>query len=184
MARAFVAFDLPGDVREALAASRPAVEGEVGQARWVPVASQHLTLRFLGDVEAVILAETAGELRERLGGVSPVGIELAGTGFFPGRHRPRVAWIGGNATGIEPVLVAVDRAFESRGMPPRDRPWALHLTQARLRRFWRRTDVDRFLEWGTELELPSFEAREVIIFTSDLRPTGAVYTAVERIALG
>jgi 2'-5' RNA ligase len=33
------------------------------------------------------------------------------------------------------------------------------------------------------VELPAFECREVVLFQSDLRPDGAVYTALERFPL-
>ena len=58
-----------------------------------------------------------------------------------------------------------------------------HLTQARLVQPWRAGPVQEFLDWGATLRLPSFQAQEVVVFTSELPPAGPVYTVFERIRL-
>jgi 2'-5' RNA ligase len=57
------------------------------------------------------------------------------------------------------------------------------LTQARFKTQWSKAAVDRFLEWGDNLDLEAFICREVVLFSSDLQPGGAVYTALERFPL-
>jgi hypothetical protein len=43
--------------------------------------------------------------------------------------------------------------------------------------------VERFCEWGEGVRLARFCCAEVILFSSMLKPTGAVYTALDRISL-
>jgi 2'-5' RNA ligase len=113
-----------------------------------------------------------------------VPVALGGAGFFPNPRRPRVAWLGGTADGGAEVAAAVGRAVAAAGFAADRRRWTLHLTQARLHRPWPRTAVERFLDWGRGLEIDPFTCPEVVVFSSDLRPEGAVYTALERIPLG
>jgi len=181
--RAFVAFELPDDVCGAVVSGRRELECRLPKARWVRKENQHLTLRFLGDVPRIGLEDFAGRLREDLKGVPAVTVSLGGTGFFPGPSRARVAWIGGEVQGITPVLRAVDEAVSVLGLENRGGPWALHLTQARIVKPWRAESVRAFLDWGQALRLRTFQVREVVVFTSELRPGGAVYTAFERISL-
>jgi 2'-5' RNA ligase len=54
---------------------------------------------------------------------------------------------------------------------------------ARLKSQWSKEAVNRFLEWGDQLELDAFTCREVVLFESDLQPSGAVYTALERFSI-
>ena len=183
IARAFVAIEVPRDLRQALADSRREVEERLPRARWVRVENQHLTLRFLGEVPRVGLKTMAERLAADLKGVPAVTVSLGGAGFFPSPSRPRVAWVGGETVGIEAVLEGIDKAVSVLQLEPRDKPWALHLTQARLVKPWRAGAVRAFLDWGQALRLPQFQAREVVVFTSELRRGGAVYTDFERIRL-
>lgn len=181
--RAFIAIEIPDDVVRAIIKSRRNLEKALPRARRVRAKNQHLTLRFLGEVSSAKLKALTALLISALERVDPVTVSLRGAGFFPNAGRPRVAWVGGAAVGIERVLEGVNSAVSDLNIAGPDKPWSLHLTQARLVKPWRSDEVQTYLEWGQSLELPTFQAQEVVVFTSDLKPDGAVYTAVERIQL-
>ena len=44
--------------------------------------------------------------------------------------------------------------------------------------------IGGFLEWGAGLEAEVFTCHELVLLKSTLKPTGAVYTALERLRLG
>jgi 2'-5' RNA ligase len=181
--RAFLALEIPDAVRESLAEAQQRLKGEFPPARWTRPAGWHLTLKFLGEVEQPVLADLMTDLTPRLQGAGAVRVELGRTGFFPSSMRPRVAWIGGTADGVEKVVAAVEEAAKTAGFPPERRPWAVHLTLARLKSQWSKRAVDQFFEWGDDLDLEPFICRDVVLFSSDLQPGGAVYTALERVPL-
>lgn len=181
--RAFIAIEIPEDVNGAIVDSRRGLERTLPRARWVRVENQHVTLRFLGEVSSTGLAALAARMSSVLEDVPSVTVGLGGAGFFPSASRPRVAWVGGEAVGIERVLDGVDSAVSVLDLDSSETPWTLHLTQARLVKPWRAGEVQAFLDWGHGLALPTFQAREVVVFTSDLQPGGAVYTRFERIHL-
>jgi 2'-5' RNA ligase len=182
--RAFLAFEIPEQVKAELTASREIVRAELPRARWVRPEGQHLTLKFLDEVPRSTLDELARDLAPPLGRVPSVTVELHGAGFFPSPRRSRVAWVGGLADGADAVVAAIDEVAAVHGFDRERRRWSPHVTQARLNRPWPADAVDRFLEWGRDLRLEPFVAREVVLFSSVLRPEGAVYTALERIPLG
>jgi 2'-5' RNA ligase len=181
--RAFLAFEIPEPVKDEIASSRELLRSRLPRARWVRPASQHLTVKFLGEVERARITALASDLGPALDGLGRVEVSFAGTGFFPSKRRPRVAWIGGSATGVEPVVAVVERVAEAHGFARERRSWALHLTQARLNRAWPQDAVDRFLEWGEDLRPPPFGCTELVLFESRLGQGGAVYTALERFPL-
>jgi 2'-5' RNA ligase len=181
--RAFLALEVPAAVKMQLAAAQESLRRELPRARWTRPDGWHLTLKFLGEVAAPALDELAAALAPSLRGLGEVSVRLGGTGFFPSKERPRVAWVGGAADGAESVVAEVERAADAAGFPRERRPWSIHLTQARLKARWPSTAVDRFLEWGEALELEAFDCREVVLYKSDLQPGGAVYTALERLPL-
>jgi 2'-5' RNA ligase len=181
--RAFLALEIPERVRAELAASREALRAELPRARWVRPEGQHLTLKFLGETPPAMLEAIAADLAPRLAGLGAVLAQLHGSGFFPSPARPRVAWLGGSAEGIGPVVETVERVAEAHGFPREQRPWSLHVTQARLERPWPQGPVDRFLAWGSGLRLEPFRCEEVVLFGSRLERGGAVYTPLARMPL-
>lgn len=181
--RVFVALEIPDQVRTALAQSLDGIRGELPRARWTRPAGWHLTVKFLGDVDRPTLERVTAELGAAAVACPSVEVQLSSSGFFPKPARPRVAWVGGEAPNAPRVADAVEHATCSTGFKREPRPWSLHVTVARLRSPWPRSAVSAFLDWGQRLELPAFECREVVLFQSDLRPDGAVYTALERFPL-
>lgn len=181
--RAFVALEMPDRVRETIRREQRRLKIELPRARWTRPEGQHLTLKFLGEMPAHRVDSVAQSIGVAVTGRSALTVSLGGSGFFPSSRRPRVAWIGGRADGGAELAAAVDAAASSAGFPAEHRPWTLHLTQARLDRGWPRSAVERFLEWGRNLDLEKFVCPEIVLFSSELRPGGAVYTPLERIPL-
>jgi 2'-5' RNA ligase len=182
-ARAFLAFEIPGDVKARIEEARAGLREELPPARWTRPGGWHLTLKFLGEVEREALETLGSRLEPDLSSIKRVTVRLQKTGFFPSSMRPRVAWIGGSAVGGDEVAAAVETAAASVGFKRERRPWSAHVTLARLKSQWPKQAVDRFLAWGDDLGLEDFVCREVVLFESDLQPGGAVYTALERFSL-
>jgi 2'-5' RNA ligase len=181
--RSFLALEMPHDTRTLLAQRRDELRTTLPAARWVRPEGQHLTLKFLGEVARTRLDDLVLDLAPGLRDLPKVRVQLAGAGFFPSPSRPRVAWIGGRAEGASAIVDLIEETAERHGFERENRRWALHLTQARLKRPWPRSAVERFLSWGEGLALEEFTASEVVLFSSSLRRSGAVYTALRRMPL-
>lgn len=182
--RAFLALEVPAEIKRRLADEVGVLRRELPNARWTRPAGQHLTLKFLGEVEPAVVDDLITALTPRLAGVGPVRVRLHGSGFFPSPMRPRVAWVGGGAEGADKVMAVVEDEVEVLGFTRERRAWSLHLTQARLKTQWPQWAVTRYLEWGDRLDLGSFSCPDVIVFKSELQPGGAVYTPLVRMPLG
>lgn len=94
--RCFVAIPLGEALRDAL---RTAVAGwrddpDLAGLRWTDPDSWHLTLAFLGPVEAGRVPGVAASLREVTAAHRPTGVATGGLGAFPSVARARVAWYG------------------------------------------------------------------------------------------
>jgi 2'-5' RNA ligase len=179
--RAFFAVALPEEAREAAAQLAGRLRGsERGEGvRWVRPEGYHLTLRFLGNVAREAIGEIAERVTEQVAPLAPFAIHLAGALVFPSPRSPRVI-----ALAVEPeaTLVSlaewVERGVVAAGLPAERRRFRAHLTLGRVRN-------RRFPSVGGEaaIDCPAFPVGEIVLFQSDLRRTGAVYTPLERIAL-
>lgn len=111
------------------------------EASFVPSENLHLSLKFLGDVPESRMKEVTGCIEAACAGVAPFELRIAGLGFFPEGHSLRHARVlfvkattepGGVLEGIAGRL---SRELYSRRIGKRDdKPFASHITLARIRR--------------------------------------------------
>lgn len=182
--RLFIAVDLPEEVREVLRDGLGPLKRDQPPARWVRPEGMHITLKFLGEQPTDLADGLDRVLAGVLAAHSPVTVSLGGGGFFPHQRRPRVAWVGGQAPGLDAWASAVEDAAAGLGVEREARAFSLHLTLARLERPWGVQAVEHFLVQLGKWRFPEFVAREVVLFESDLRPSGAVYKPLRRWPVG
>ena len=182
--RLFVAVELPEAVHDAIGRGLGALRRDLPPSRWVRREGMHVTLKFLGEQPETLIAALAGRLAPRLAALTPVTVSLGGGGFFPHERRPRVAWLGGRAPGLESWAAAVEEEAVACGVPAEARPFSLHITLARIERPWGERAVDDFLHAVGRWHLEPFEASELVLFSSRLQPGGAVYEALHRFQAG
>jgi 2'-5' RNA ligase len=183
--RAFVAAELPTDLLKALAA----VQAELGQrglrVRWTRPASLHLTLKFLGDIPADRIPIVAEALRTAAVEQDAFQLTAEGIGVFPGLRRPRVLWAGlsGAGAALAQLQRRVEEQLDAAGFPREAREFHGHLTLGRFGEGAPSGAVADVLSSYAAQRFGDFEVRELVLFQSDLKPRGAVYTALARAPL-
>jgi RNA 2',3'-cyclic 3'-phosphodiesterase len=143
--------------------------------RWVAPDSLHLTVRFLGRVEAGPLDSLAAALRSLT--VEPFPVSLGGPGTFGRGSAVRVVWLGLAAGNDELSRLAAEVEARSAavGFEPEARPYHPHLTLARSRQ--RRGE--RLPELPPPPELPGWMVTGFRLYRSRLGPGGATYSVLE-----
>ena len=182
--RLFCAVELPQAARQRLQRGVDELRRRLPTARWVRVEGVHITLKFLGEQPRSLVGMLEAEARAALAACQPVAVRLGGGGFFPRSRRARVAWIGGQAVGLDRWAAALEEAAATCGVARETRPFSLHLTLARLERPWLEPDAERFLAAVGGWELEPFVAHDVVLFESQLGPGGSRYTALRRWPVG
>lgn len=135
MTRTFVAIELGDEARTELARALARLARALPGVRWVDAASIHLTLAFLGELEDERLAAAGVAAEEAAQSVRPFGLRIASLGTFGAPAAPRVVWagVGGDVPRLLRLRAALADALAARGFPREVRPFAPHLTLARLR---------------------------------------------------
>ena len=182
--RTFIAIPLPEAIRAKVEKLLSDLRKTDAAVRWVPACNLHLTLKFLGDVEEARLEDLFVAIRKATEGIEPFGITLKGLGAFPNIRQPRMLWIGMD------VPEAMQRLYENIGeelsrlhFPKETRRFSPHLTIGRVkaeRGTERLMSVVERTNFGPE----TVSVARIVAMKSDLRPTGAVYSALEKFALG
>ncbi|HPC83249.1 MAG TPA: RNA 2',3'-cyclic phosphodiesterase [Thermoanaerobaculaceae bacterium] len=182
--RLFCAVDLPEAVRQRLERGIGELRRRLPPARWVRAEGVHVTLKFLGEHPVSLVEALDPAARSALAECGPVEVRLGGGGFFPGARRARVAWVGGQAVGLERWAAALEDAAATCGVAREARPFSLHLTLARLDRPWPEPEAERFLAAVGGWSFEPFVAQEVVLFESHLGAGGSRYTALRRWPVG
>jgi RNA 2',3'-cyclic 3'-phosphodiesterase len=129
--RLFVAVAVPADVRAAVSDAAEALRGPA-DARWTDPAGWHLTLAFLGGVDAAVIPEVGAALARVAGRHAPVDLHLTGEAGLFGR---RVLWAGiADSPGLAALADDVRGALEPLGFARDERRFHAHLTLARARK--------------------------------------------------
>ena len=181
--RIFVAVVLEPALREALADVRSRLNSAGAALRWVPPENLHFTLRFLGEIAEARVATVTAAARAVAGTIEPFEITLAGMGAFPSARRPQVVWVSVGIGADRLVTLARDLDTELRGLEfaPEDRPFRPHLTVARTRH--PAPDLSAALGALGGLVVGTQRINVLCVMESTLRPSGAVYRAVEEVRL-
>ena len=151
-----------------------------GRLRWVRPEGIHLTLKFLGAVAPDLAQRVIDALAAAI--VEPFTLDLRfdRVGSFGGRMRLRVIWVGlaGDVEELASLAATVEKALGPLGFPRESRPFAPHLTLARV-------PDDMGIEERSRLSdliaayklppLPSMSISEVSLMQSFLLPGGARY---------
>lgn len=179
--RLFVAIDVPDEIRSAIESEIvDQLRDRVPGARWTRPEGRHLTLKFLGNVDADRVESIGEALRATASRHSSFEASFEVVGGFPNLRRPRVLWIGvGEGAKLMSALAQdVESGLEPLGFEPEGRPFQGHLTLARFKQP-RSIAVPEIA-----VQLNRFAVNEIVLFESRLHPKGARYEAVRRFALG
>jgi 2'-5' RNA ligase len=187
LVRAFLAIDLPDSLRGEIRKIQDRLRPHVSGIRWTRPEGIHLTLKFFGDISEDEIETLSRVIENTTGGVSPFSLRLGTLGAFPGTRRPRVLWIGvdGDVAALVKLQQEIERDLETGGFRMESRPYSPHLTMGRFRDPVKSSGLERTLENVKDVyQAKSFLAEGLTLFKSDLKPGGAVYTALRFFPFG
>jgi 2'-5' RNA ligase len=187
--RLFIAIPLPEPVRRAMEKAQDELRAALpGQSiRWTRSEQFHLTMRFLGGVDAQQVDRLNDAVRRACAGSGVLQLRAERIGVFPGPRRPRVVWTGvedrdGRLAALQRSIEAATNAFTEE--PPQEK-FTGHITLARCRDI-NRNEASTLIALVQAMADKSFghwTAGGVDIVRSQPTPQGSRYTTVAEIGL-
>ena len=181
--RVFIAVPLPVDLKAKLVVLQQEFRRLPVEATWVHEAGFHITLKFLGEVDSSQIEPIVSCMTETAQCCSPFSLTLAGVGVFPRESSPRVLWVGiQDATGfLKQMQQMLEAQLARAGYPREERPFAPHLTLARLKHVSRRSEFLAGLNAHSKAVLGQLEVDHIELVKSQLSPSGARYSTVDAV---
>ncbi len=187
--RSFIAIELPDGVKRGLAQLQDSLKlSQQPSVKAVEPYNIHLTLKFLGNVEASRMEAITRAMEAAVAGIAPFRLEIRDIGAFPNLKRVQVVWVG--VAGEVEKLVQLQKRLESNlvplGFASETRAFAPHLTLARLRNQASLDERQRLgqLIASTKFEtLPAVEVETIHLMKSQLTREGAIYSRISSVGL-
>jgi len=170
MIRLFAALEVPPEIGEALARRQQGLPG----ARWRPVDSLHITLRFFGDIPEDQAAELDHALSRVEGG--PFDVRLEGVGHFGEGRQLQAIWAGvRDSEPLRQLAGRCDAAARRAGLKPEGRAYKPHVTLAYLKRDVSQDRVAAWIASHNLLASPSWRATWFGLYSSWRSSEGSRY---------
>jgi 2'-5' RNA ligase len=186
MIRAFIAIELPSEIRASIAEAQARLQrAHTGvKVSWTKIENLHLTLQFLGYVEEEIVPRISAGLQNVAGEFAALDVNVAGAGAFPDERRPRVLWVGCESEKLKALAGAVQTAMQTMGFRPEHREFSAHLTLGRVK--FPRPDValTRAMDSIKNVTFGAMRVEAIHLFQSELHPQGSIYTKLSSHQLG
>ena len=180
--RSFLAFELPVDIKRIIMTVSEDVRQLPLNVRWVNVTNIHLTIVFMGDVQEGQIGPIQEIVKDVCQGYRPFSIAIKGIGLFGSRRDPRVLWVGldGAIDRMGYFRDDLQKGLRPFGIKEEKRRFKPHLTLGRFRKGARTgIHLDDLLSKYHDLTSPECIIEKLVLFKSDLRPGGAVYSKLK-----
>ncbi len=148
--------------------------------KWVDPRLIHLTLKFFGKISTEQVDEISEVSQKVILENKPFSLTLKGMGGFPHIRRPRIIWAGLNRDldALLKLVEALEDAYEQIGIAREDRSFHPHLTLGRNKTNQPNERLFQRLSAWAEEESEPFAVEEIILYKSDLKPFGPVYSKI------
>ena len=175
--RLFVAINFTAKDRQKMhRAGRKLREAEL-PIRWEELEQLHMTLKFLGEVRSEMVPRVQEAVARVAEKTPPFTLKMKGGGAFPTLRRPRVIWLGAEAS---PELRCLKHDLEWElaplGFEREVRAFHPHVTLGRAEKEARAGDFREFEELVTAISFKAeIPVRTVDLMESHLSTRGARY---------
>ena len=189
MTRTFIALEMNEYLQSHLAGVIRQVAQILPRLNWVNPAGIHLTLAFLGELDAASLEQARQATAAAAQQVKPFSYHLTHIGTFGSPRQPRVVWMGieEKSTSLSHLHRILNQELAQRDFVTENRPFSPHLTLARVKNALSPDELERLQSILAEKRFISsheYPVNSINVMKSDLLRSGAEYTCLQAYPLG
>jgi 2'-5' RNA ligase len=181
--RCFVAVEASPEVRGRAQALVRQLKTADADVKWIEPDHMHWTIKFLGEVPEKDVPEVCYTVTAALRSQETFEFRAQSCGAFPHLGRPRTLWLGGGEGTAQMIALAgvVEDALGKVGYRKEARRFEPHLTIGRVRTGRNVESLADLVRQNANYDAGVTIVDEVVVFSSDLKPTGPVYDALCRV---
>ncbi len=144
---------------------------------WVSLHNFHLTLKFLGDTDEVLIPEIAAIVQQVAKDFNPFEIVIKGLGRFSSSGHAKVIWLGIEDTNevLNTLFVQLNNQLADLGFKAESRPFRAHLTLARVKNIRNQSVLNDLIHTYSHTHFQNHKVKDIILYQSILKPSGPIY---------
>jgi 2'-5' RNA ligase len=179
--RAFIAIDLPSELKEKIIGVISDLDDvDFCEAKWVSEEQLHLTLKFLGEIQAEDLEKVKIVLKRISQNTKSFPLQLEGLGHF----NQRVLWIGESSDQQTKNLAKkIDIELNKLGFAKEAREFSIHLTLARIKHVCNWAKMKQILAESEDKDFGAFKVDKIKLMDSILTKQGHIYKTIAEFSL-
>ncbi len=180
--RSFLAFDMQDNtVLDRMTAVQKLLIQTGADLKLVPPQNIHITLRFLGDINQ-IMVEKIFEAMKKIR-FKPFPVQIQGIGVFPSLNYPRVVWAGMTigSEKLKDVFGQLEQNISALGFEKDRYGFSPHLTIARVRTGKNKAELGEFVTKKADYDFGSINANCLRLKRSILSPQGPTYSTLKEV---
>jgi 2'-5' RNA ligase len=184
--RAFIAIPAPRHVKDFLLQETMDLRRCRAKVKWVGPEAMHVTLKFLGQIPSDRLAGARRVCEEISRDIRPFSLRVQGLGAFPNISKPGVIWAGllDEERAASRLASELDSGLNKAGFLKEKRPFKPHLTLGRTKLRGKDEELSGAIRAGMDMMGPEFIADRIVLYRSDLKPSGAEYSIIGEYPFG
>ncbi|MBM4402689.1 MAG: RNA 2',3'-cyclic phosphodiesterase [Candidatus Cloacimonetes bacterium] len=185
--RTFIAIPLSKEVKKQLADTQSRLKTLDARITWVNPKILHITLEFLGDVDATKIAEISTTIKTACQEVPPFELKLGKPTLIPNASRPRViaASVTGNLNSFYDLQTLVQRTIQPLRLDSGQQK-APHITLGRIKGKFSLQAKQRFSQITQTTNFTSLKrvkVDKIVFMQSTLTSAGPIYNPIAEIPL-
>lgn len=180
--RTFLAIPLADAFSTAVTSILDETKRESEGIKWVDPAQIHLTLHFFGPTSSEAVDKIVSCVEPLAKSSAPLELALGEIGYFPGREKPRVIWVGLNGDVAELCVLQkeIEENLQGSGFVCETRPFHPHITLGRAKQGNKiRIPESSSLKLSLPINKTPRRIDRIILYRSDLTPMGPHYEALK-----
>lgn len=182
--RAFIAIELPLDIRNALVKIQNKLKISLPKILWVKPPNLHLSLKFLGNISLKQIEDTQQIINQIIKTANSFEIKLETLEVFPNCQKARIIWIGTYPAPkpLKQLVAQLEKKLLESGIPKEQRAFQAHITLGRLKHPPKPSDLEKTLNKLRpeiiNMDL-KFNTGRITLFQSVLGPDGPTYSILK-----
>ena len=185
MVRTFIGIELNANTVNEIAEELNYLSYHFPKINWVRPENLHITLKFLGNVIPNDLRNIFDNITYVGSKSSPFSLDIQSVGLLPNEKHPRIVYAG-CAMGedcLKRLHKEVNDIISSIGYPEEPRPYYPHITLGRIKKPSYALGIEEYLRDLQKINFGITDIDEIVVFMSELKNKGAVYSPMYRIKL-
>ena len=183
--RSFIAIEIEENIKNQVGDFIHQMKRWNAPVRWIDSQGIHLTLKFLGEISEAQAVEVSSILDSIFRHQAVFSLHIAGVGTFPVRSsHPRVIWAGiSQEAPLSALQADLEQALLKAGFPSEKRIFNPHLTLGRVKSNQGIKPLVQALQDNALCVFGSMPVNRIILFKSNLMPSGAKYSQIHSVDL-